>query len=164
MNILFKPMTQEHALEVMNIFNYYIKNSYAAYPESPLPVEFFMKVLEMTKGYPAFVIQDTDTNTIRGFCLLQEYNPFPTFHETAEIEYLLRHSDVGKGMGKKALERLEEEAKRRGIKNILANISSENEHSIQFHLKNGFRECGRFHQIGRKNGKSFDVVWMEKAI
>jgi phosphinothricin acetyltransferase len=164
MNILFKPMTQEHALEVMDIFNYYIKNSYAAYPESPLPVEFFMKVLEMTKGYPAFVIQDTDTNTIRGFCFLRAYNPFPTFHETAEITYFLRHSDVGKGMGKKALERLEEEAKRRGIKNILANISSENEHSIQFHLKNGFRECGRFHQIGRKNGKSFDVVWMEKAI
>jgi phosphinothricin acetyltransferase len=51
-----------------------------------------------------------------------------------------------------------------GVKHLLANISSRNKQSIGFHLKNGFTECGRFHNIGRKKGDYFDVVWMEKEI
>ena len=71
---------------------------------------------------------------------------------------------MGKGIGKAALEKLEEEAKKIGIKTLLADISSENTQSIHFHEKNGFRICGRFHNIGKKKGKNFDVVWMEKTV
>jgi len=35
---------------------------------------------------------------------------------------------------------------------------------IEFHLKNGFRECGRFMKVGRKFGEDFDVVWMQKQL
>jgi len=71
---------------------------------------------------------------------------------------------VGKGIGTKALKLLEEDGRNMGIKQILANISSYNEQSIEFHRKNGFLECGRFLNIGKKNGNNFDVVWMEKEI
>jgi L-amino acid N-acyltransferase YncA len=53
MNLVFEKMTQEYSKDVIDIFNYYVENSYAAYPESKLPTEFFNKFLEMTKGYPA---------------------------------------------------------------------------------------------------------------
>jgi L-amino acid N-acyltransferase len=51
-----------------------------------------------------------------------------------------------------------------GISIFLANISAENQASLAFHRKNGFKECGRFHQIGTKQGRTFDIVWMEKTI
>ncbi|KYK23909.1 hypothetical protein AYK25_00640 [Thermoplasmatales archaeon SM1-50] len=72
--------------------------------------------------------------------------------------------ETSKGIGQKALKKLEEEAKKIGITILLADISSENISSIEFHKKNGFKECGRFHHIGKKKGKYFDVVWMEKEI
>ena len=52
----------------------------------------------------------------------------------------------------------------KAITNILANISSLNTDSISFHRKNGFTECGRFRKVGRKKGREFDTVWMQKML
>ncbi|MCX7749490.1 MAG: GNAT family N-acetyltransferase [Clostridia bacterium] len=164
MVLKFEKMTVEHAKEIMDIFNYYIENSFAAYPDTKLPYEFYGKFLEMTKGYPAFAMKDENKDRVLGFCFLRAYNPFPVFKEAAEISYFIHKDDVGKGIGEEALNVLQQEAKKMGIRNLLASISSENEQSLKFHRKNGFRECGRLHQIGNKKGKRFDVVWMEKEL
>ena len=87
MNLRFDPMTQEYSKVVMDIFNYYVTHSFAAYPESPVPYEFFNRFFEMTKGYPAFVIKNNETGNVVGFCFLHAYHPFPVFRETAEITY-----------------------------------------------------------------------------
>ncbi|MDF9409621.1 N-acetyltransferase family protein [Pelotomaculum isophthalicicum JI] len=159
----YEPMTEKHGKEIIDIFNYYVENSYAAYPEQKLLYDFFNKFLEMTRGYPAFIIKNI-TGKIVGFCFLRAHNPLPVFRETAEISYFLKEDEVGKGIGKYALGLLEKEGKAMGIKYILASISSYNEQSLCFHKKNGFIECGRFRNIGKKKGKNFDVVWMEKEI
>ncbi|UWG98982.1 N-acetyltransferase family protein [Dehalobacter sp. DCM] len=157
-------MTIDHGKEVMTIFNYYVEHSYAAYFENKLPDSFFSMFIEMTKGYPAYVIKDNATDKVIGFCFLKPYNPLPVFKHTAEITYFITKDDVGKGIGKAALKLLIDEGKAMGIKQILASISSLNEPSIAFHRRNGFRECGRFLKIGKKNENLFDVVWMEKEI
>ncbi len=90
MNYTFEPLNPEHENSVMEIFNYYIENSFAAYPESKLPVQFFNRFLEISRTYPSYVIKDGET--IIGFCLLRPYNPFPVFKETAEITYFI-HKD-----------------------------------------------------------------------
>ncbi|AGL00091.1 hypothetical protein Desgi_0524 [Desulfoscipio gibsoniae DSM 7213] len=33
LNVKFEQMTQDYGKEVMDIFNYYVENSFAAYPE-----------------------------------------------------------------------------------------------------------------------------------
>lgn len=163
MDIKFEPMTEEHSMEVMDIFNYYVENSFAAYLEQKLPYDFFERLLGMAGGYPSYAIKNIDGRVI-GFCFLRPYHPVPVFRETAEISYFLDVNETGKGIGKEALALLEREGSKMGIKHILANISSRNKQSIGFHLKNGFAECGRFHNIGLKKGEYFDVVWMEKEI
>lgn len=160
--ITFENMSEKHRDGVMNIFNYYAENSFSAYPEKQLPIEFYGKFLEMTKGYPSFTI--LYENKIAGFCFLRAYNPFPAFKETAEITYFISKEYTGKGLGKAALDKLEAEAKNIGIKNILASITSENIQSISFHKKSGFTECGRFKCIGKKWEKPFDIIWMQKEI
>lgn len=161
-NYEFVKMDTEHACGVMAVYNHYIENSFAAYPEQMLPVKFFDKLLEMTEGYPAFVIKSGDG--IVGFCLLRAYNPFPTFKNTAEISYFIDEKHSGKGLGKTALDKLTDAAVEQGITLILASVSSKNLHSLNFHLKNGFTECGRFRQIGRKFGELFDIIWFSKQI
>lgn len=56
------------------------------------------------------------------------------------------------------------EAKKIGINKILASICSENDNSIKFHKKNGFIEYGVLHNIGKKFGRYFSVVWMGKDL
>jgi len=158
----FIKMSSEHGKEVMDIFNYYIENSFAAYPDRKLPYEFYAKFLEMTKGYPAYVIKLN--NQIEGFCFIRAFNPFPAFKETAEITYFIKKESIGKGIGKQALDKLELEAKNMGITKILASISSRNIESLSFHKKYGFIESGRLQGIGKKFNKNFDVIWMQKDL
>ncbi|MDD5362722.1 MAG: GNAT family N-acetyltransferase [Ignavibacteria bacterium] len=158
----FEPLSETHRKEIMEIYNYYAENSFAAYPEKRLPDEFYNRFLDMTKGYPAYAI--TVNKTIAGFCFIRPYNPFPAFKETAEITYFLHKDFSGMGLGKIALDKLEEDAVKMGVKILLASITSENRNSLRFHEKNGFTVCGNFTGIAKKFGKQIDIVWMEKKI
>lgn len=72
------------------------------------------------------------------------------------------HQDFqGKGIGKKLLLDLIERAKKEGRHAMIAGIDSENEKSLQFHVKMGFQEKGRFPQIAFKFGKWLDLVLMQ---
>ena len=162
-NIKIAPFTRDSEKEIIDIFNYYVENSFAAYPEQKLPYEFFDHFLKMCEGYPALVTKDEQGN-ILGFGMLRAYSPFPTFSQTAEITYFIKPGYTGRGIGKKILNYLLDKARQKGITSIIASISSLNEGSIEFHKKNGFVECGRLREIGNKKGKAFDVVYMQKML
>jgi phosphinothricin acetyltransferase len=162
MNITFEPLAEKHRIPVIDIFNHYIENTYAAYLDRKVPYDFYDLFLSMMKGYPsAALLLD---GGVAGFCFLRAHNPLPAFARTADITYFLRHDLTGKGLGAKALEHLEVAARPMGIDTIMASVSSLNDASIRFHAKNGFSECGRFSKIGRKFGRDFDVVWFQKFI
>jgi L-amino acid N-acyltransferase YncA len=40
MNINLKPLNQNHKEQIINIYNYYIENSFAAYLENSVPLIF----------------------------------------------------------------------------------------------------------------------------
>jgi len=160
--VTFEKLNERHKFDVMNILNYYVENSYAAYPEKELSDTFFESIINMTKDYPAYVVKIDEK--IVGFAFIRAYNSFSTFSETAEITYFIDKDYTGKGLGKMILDKIEEEAKAKGICNILASISSRNTHSIKFHEKNDFVKCGEFSEIGRKFANTFDVIWMIKKL
>jgi phosphinothricin acetyltransferase len=159
----FNPIGPDDRDNIIDIFNYYVENTFAAYPERKVPYEFFSLILEASRGYPTIAARDPSGN-LAGFGMLRSYNPMPSFSHTAEASYFLRPELTGKGLGSRILECLEAGGKERGISCILAGISSLNDGSISFHLKHGFMQCGRFRNAGKKNGKFFDVVWMQKDL
>jgi L-amino acid N-acyltransferase YncA len=157
------PISNEDREAIMDIFNHYVENSFAAYPENRLPYQAFDMLLQMANGFPTGTIKD-QSGKILGFGMLRTHNPMPTFSRTAEVTYFIHPDYTGKGLGKKLLGFLEKGAVEKGIANILASISSLNPRSIDFHKKNGFVECGRFKNVGRKKGQLFDTVWMQKML
>ncbi len=157
------PVSIEDADAVIGIFNYYVENSFAAYPEEPVPRQFFDLFVNMSAGYPFLVAKDGEGKVL-GFALLRPHNPMSVFSRTAEIACFIAPEHIGKGIGSAMQDILLREAAERKISSILAGISSLNSASIAFHKKRGFHECGRFRKIGRKWGQDFDVVWMQKMI
>jgi L-amino acid N-acyltransferase YncA len=167
LDFVIEPVSTEDGKAIIDIFNHYVKNSLAAYPESKVPYEFFELFLEMAEGYPFLAAKDLAQDGkggVLGFGLLRPHNPIPAFSGVAEITYFLAPEHTGKGIGRQMLDRLLVGARERGIKSILASISSLNLVSLAFHKKNGFQECGRFVGIGRKWGQDFDVVWMQRWV
>jgi len=160
MDCVFERLSAEHRAPVMDIFNHYVENSFAAYPETPLPAPAFDMFLKMTEGYPAYAVKAQ--GRVVGFGMLRAWHPLPVFARAAEITYFLHPDFCRHGLGAALLERLVEEGRQKGITTILASVSALNEGSLSFHRKHGFVECGRFKSVGRKRGRDLDVVWLQR--
>ena len=147
---------------VIDIFNHYVKNTFAAYPEEAVPYQSFELLRSTAEGYPFLVARDE--KAALGFAMLRPYSPFAAFSGTAEVSCFVASEQTGKGIGSQLYNRLLHEGREMGLRAILAGISSLNPKSLAFHERMGFVQCGRFVNVGRKWGKDFDAVWMQKTI
>jgi L-amino acid N-acyltransferase YncA len=163
MEIQLSPITPADRPALLDLFNYYVEHGFAAFAEQPLPPAFIDRLLDLAKGYPALTLKDR-AGRLLGFGLLRPHNPLSTFAHTAEITYFLAPDCTRQGFGTRLLRELERGAREKGIRTILAGISSLNDASLAFHHKHGFVEVGRFRQVGIKKGTPFDVVWMQKML
>jgi L-amino acid N-acyltransferase YncA len=148
---------------VVNIFNYFVENSYAAYPDTKADSTLFDFLNSMAREGIFYVIQNPGDGIV-GFGLLRHHQRSNTFDRAAELTYFILPDYSRHGLGTRLLQVLEKEAGKLGVQSLLANISSLNQQSLSFHNKQGFRQCGLFERIGSKYGKEFDVVWMQKFI
>jgi phosphinothricin acetyltransferase len=158
-----RPVNEKDRLGVTAVFNHFVENSFAAFPEEKVDSSFFDRMVAVSKGYPFYVIE-VDGGKLAGFALLHPYHRSPTISRTAEVTYFILPEHTGRGLGGRILDRFIKDAREMGIDNLLASISSLNEGSISFHAQHGFVECGRFRRIGRKRGRDFDIVWMQKFL
>jgi phosphinothricin acetyltransferase len=157
------PISPADREAIIDLFNHYVANSFAAFPDRQVPYGFFDMLMEAVGDYPTLAARDASGRLV-GFGLLRPHQRLPTFARVAEITYFLAPDHTRQGIGSRILEELERQARTRGIATLLASISSLNEPSLAFHLKHSFVEAGRFRQIGHKMGQLFDVVWMQKML
>ena len=163
MNYELANLAESDKNAVIEIFNYHVEHGFATYLQTPVTGEFFDRIFTMSAGYPAVCVR-TDSGEVVGFGFLRAFHAADTFRRTAEIAYFLLPEHTGKGLGQRMLALFEEQARERGIDNILASVSSLNEQSLQFHARAGFERCGTFRAVGRKRGRDFDMVWFQKKL
>ena len=160
MSYTLEEMTDQHRVEVIDIFNYFVLHSFAAYPEERVDYTAFDHFQELSRNYPAIVAKH-DSGAVVGFAFLRPYHPAKTFSRTAEVTYFIIPHHTRMGLGSLMLEELADKARQRGIDNLLASIASLNEPSVRFHEKQGFKQCGTLPRVGTKFGKDFGVVLMQ---
>ncbi|HWR01688.1 MAG TPA: GNAT family N-acetyltransferase [Chlorobaculum sp.] len=149
--------------EMRDIFNYYVENTSATYTETPVGPEMFDSLMCFNQDYPALIVRDDD-GSMAGFGVLRPYSRIPAFDGTAELSIFLRAGYTGMGIGTMILDVLEDRAREMEIRSILATVSSLNEESVRFHIARGFSMQGRLEGIGRRRGRTFDVVLLLKML
>jgi L-amino acid N-acyltransferase YncA len=164
---LIREATTEDISGMLEVFNYYVENSFAAYIETPVGPEFFQaiqieKEQDEKEHFPFYVIEEM--GKIIGIGTLRPYFPFQNFRHTGVVSYFILPGHTRKGIGSGMLDKLYTEASKKKMKSLLANVSSKNEASLNFHLKHGFIECGKFRDVGTKFGEYFDIVWLQKFL
>mgnify|MGYP000684077817 CR=1 FL=1 len=145
---------------IASIFNYYIRTSTAAFRIQEIGSNHFYDDWKANPTYPFYEI--TDEDKVIGFGSMNAFRAAKSMNSAAVFTYFLSPENTGKGIGQKLLDRLIKDGLTMGKTNFLVSISSENEGSLNFHKKNGFTECGRFHSVGKKFGRQFDMVWMQR--
>lgn len=162
MDITIKKATPEGLPAMLDIFNYYVKNSPASLLEHQMQPESFAHLLDRQETYPVFVSHEG--NQLTGFAMLKPFNPLPTFAHTAEVAYFVHPQYIRRKIGKGLLSKLVKQAKTQGIEQLLACICADNDPSIHFHAKQGFVRCGEFKNVLKKHIRLHHIVWMQKSI
>jgi phosphinothricin acetyltransferase len=147
-------------LGITSVFNHFIKNDFSAYPDQVVKSNIFSDLRLAAPDFPFFVVENK--KKIIGFGFLNPFHSAKTMEHTATVSYFILPPFTDQGIGSKLLNKLLISGKKLGINNFLAHISSLNHKSIHFHLKHGFRECGRFYAVGKKFGETFDMIWMQR--
>lgn len=158
-----RPIVPSDSAAVVNVFNYFTQNGFAAYSEKPVGREFFDRFYRMCAGYP-FLAVATDDEQVIGFGCLHPFHEADSFRRTAEVTYFILPDHTGAGLGTKLLTAFFDWAGKNEIKTIVASISSKNDQSIAFHQKHGFEIVGRLKHVGLKHGELFDMIWMQKTL
>ena len=162
-NYAFEELEESHRRPVMDIFNFYIRTTQAAFPGEEMGDDLFDRFLEISQGYPRAAVK-SPAGEVVGFAFLHPYHLADSFKRAAEIAYFFRSEHTRKGLGTAILDLFSRQCLEVGVDTILAAVSSRNPGSLAFHRRNGFRECGHFQRVGRKWGEDFDVIWMQKLL
>ncbi|MFZ1683241.1 MAG: N-acetyltransferase family protein [Candidatus Zixiibacteriota bacterium] len=158
-----RPIAESDTPALTELFNFFITNSFAAYPSIPTDSSIYRRLKESAGDLPFYAVDDADGKFI-GIALLRKFHPADTMKHVAEVTVFLSPDQTHTGIGSEILQQLETEARARGITILMASASSRNEPSLKFQQRNGFVECGRFKRVGKKFGEEYDMVWMQKFL
>jgi L-amino acid N-acyltransferase YncA len=163
MKIQYIEITEPDFALIKAIYDYYILNSTATYYTEKISVEELKEfILTGHKKYKSYLIKADDD--FCGFCYLSQYKKRQAYDRTAEVSLYLKPEFTGRGIGKKALRRLEAEARKNGISVLIGIISGDNEKSVRLFEKSGYEKCAHYKQVGEKFNKILDVVSYQKII
>ena len=147
---------------IVDIYNYYVQNSNAAFIDKSIDIKF-VETLHKAALKNSFLVLDKG-EMIVGFALLKSFLPIETFNRTATVSYFIAPEYTRQGLGSLLINRLVDYAHTSNIDNFIAEISSDNIQSINFHKKQGFQQCGLLSNVGFKNKDDFSIIYMQKHI
>lgn len=168
--INIRPATLGDAESIQRIYAPYVKETAISFEyDVPSVEEMARRIGEIQKEYPWIVAEED--GRIVGYAYAHIFHGRAAYQWSVETSIYVDRNEKRKGIGKQLHEALEEALKAQGILNMeaaIAYIEEEDEYlthdSIRFHEWLGYKKVAHFHQCGRKFGRWYDIIWMEKII
>ena len=162
-NMLIRPARPFDLPEINAIFNYYVSHSTCVWTTTPCTeAERKAWYEEHGEGMPVLVAE-CDRRTV-GWGALSSFRAAYTRAGTVEDSVYVHHEFHRQGIGGRLLSELIAAARSNGHRSILAHISGDQEPSIQLHQRFGFREVGRFREVGWKFNRRLDAVYLQLPV
>lgn len=158
--IYIRPATPADLPSINCICNYYVANSTCVWSTtacSDIQRQEWFK--EHGSAMPVLIAESG--GRVLGWGSLSEFRTAYTQAGTLEDSIYVHHASHRQGIGTQLLIRLIELARERGLRSILANISGDQIPSIRLHEKLGFQKVAHLQEVGTKNGRLFDAIYMQ---
>ncbi|MDR1444398.1 MAG: GNAT family N-acetyltransferase [Treponema sp.] len=157
---ILRPVVLEDAPGIAEIYNHYIKNTVITFEEEPVdPGAMAERIQEIISRYPWFVWEEA--GELAGYAYAHAWNQRAAYRFTAEDSIYLKPGWERRGIGRRLLERLIEELRRRKIHVLMSAITVPNPASAGLHESLGFKKTGLFNETGFKQGRRLDVGYWE---
>ena len=161
MSVSIRPYQTEDTQAILDIINYNILHSTALYDYNVRTLEQQKNIIEdkLAKNFP--VIVATIENQVVGFGMYSEFRFREAYKFTVEHSVYVNENFHGKGIGKLLLQELISLAKQQKMHTMIAVIDAENESSVTFHEKFGFKTVGVIKESGFKFDRWLHSVFMQ---
>ena len=161
MKIQIRPYQAKDTQAILDIINHNILNSTALYDYTIRTYEQQQNILEekINKKFPV-IIAELDGQVV-GFGMYSEFRFREAYKFTVEHSVYVNESFYGKGIGKQLLQELIDLARKQKLHTMIAVIDAENQGSVEFHEKFGFKTVGIIKESGYKFNRWLDSVFMQ---
>jgi len=161
MKIEIRPYKTEDTQAILDIINYNILHSTALYDYSIRTYNQQKNILEekIAKQFPVIVAELE--GKVVGFGMYSEFRFREAYKYTVEHSVYVDQNIHGKGIGRVLLQELIILAKQQGLHTMIGVIDAENQGSIDFHEKFGFKTAGIIKESGYKFDRWLDSVFMQ---
>ncbi len=169
-NVRLRTARPSDAAGLLALYAPYVEDTAISFETAvPSLEEFTQRMVNKLPRYPYIVAERG--GELLGYAYLSPFVGRAAYDWAAETTIYLRLDCRRAGIGKRLYTALEKLARAQGIINLEACIGwtdTPDEHltnnSAEFHAHLGYRMVGRFDKCGRKFGRWYDMVWMEKLL
>jgi len=107
-------------------------------------------------------ILEDENQEIVGWCALKSVSKRDCYQGVAEISIYFDNDYQRKGLGSILLKKLILDSEDHGFWTLQANVFLDNQASVKFHQKNGFKIVGVREKLAKLNGIWKDVILLER--
>ncbi|MDP3493057.1 MAG: N-acetyltransferase family protein [Hyphomonadaceae bacterium] len=158
---------EAHLPGVVAIFNHAVRETFSIWSETETTLELRKAWLAARtgSGFPVIVAVDpAQPNDVLGYGSFGVFRDFPGYVKTVEHSVYVAPTAQRRGIGRAILSELVVQAQAKSLAAMVGGIDSTNAGSIALHEQAGFEIQGNLKGVGRKFGKTLDLVFMVKAL
>lgn len=163
-DVAFRPFAWSDVPAIAAIYKHYVEETVITFeteaPSEAAMADRFGKMVDL--GHPVLIAERA--GVVLGYAYASFYRPRAAYRFTCEDSIYLSKDAVGRGIGGRLLERLLDQCRTAGFKQMVAVITAERANSIRLHEKLGFRHVGRYEAVGFKFDRWLDIVHMQRAV
>jgi L-amino acid N-acyltransferase YncA len=150
--------------ELLGIYNEVIATSTAIYTEQPSTLDERVAWwnARVAQGYPVLVA--TDSTGVIGFASFGDFRAWPGYRFTVEHSVHVRADRRGGGVGSALMRALLARASASRKHVMIAGVDADNQASLRFHERLGFRRVAHFRQVGFKFDRWLDLVFLQRFL
>ena len=168
--MIIRDATLSDAEAMLAIYAPYVEQTAITFEyDVPTLDDFRQRIKKIQEKYPWIVAEED--GRILGYAYASAFKERVAYQWSVETSIYVDGSVKRQGIGHRLHDRLEQQLKAQGILNMNACISyiePEDEFltldSVRFHEQLGYVKVAHFHLCGKKFGRWYDMIWMEKFI
>jgi phosphinothricin acetyltransferase len=163
--VAVRPARPQDAEAVARIYAHWVRTSAATFDEvAPSAAETAATIDAAAAAGLPFLVAETG-GRVEGHGRLSAYRARPAYRFTVEDSVYVDPAALGRGHGRALLERLLEEARGAGLREVVAVVAvTEDPASVALHRACGFREAGRLERVGFKFGRWHDTLLLQRSL
>lgn len=161
--LVIRKSTEADIPSILDIYNQGIEDRIATLELDTKDISFMNEWYGNHNGRYCVIVAEVE-NQIVGWASLNRYSNRKAYDGVADLSIYIERSYRGRGVGKRLLASLEQEAKEQNFYKIVLFTFPFNRLGQNLYQKQGYREVGIFKNQGIVDGSFVDIMAMEKLL